>query len=157
MNHKISLMLVALLIVATVFSLPAFAEEGAPLANTPIQVISSTLERSGGGLSMIPMDSAMTFLTNNVTDSSGQLNSAPDNLMHYNLTYIIAEPHDYLIKLVLTGPDGAVERENTLPLGGVEGENSFAAIMLAASGAQGEYIAELYIDGILSDTATFTD
>lgn len=157
MKRNMSLILAVLLAMASFLMLPALADEGVPSEDAPIQVISSALERSGSGMTMIPLEGAMTFLYNNVTDSSGQFNTAPENLMRYSLSYTIAEPKECLIKLVVTGPDGAVERENTLPLGDVEGENSFAAIILAASGAQGEYTAELYIDGILSDSAAFTD
>lgn len=155
MKRMTSLGMTVLFALTMVLACPALAEEAAAVVDVPIQVISSVLERCSLGL--IPLEGPMTFLYNNTTDSSGRLGEAPENLMIYTLAYTMEQPGERLVRMVLTGPDGAAERENTLPLGNVEGENSFMAIMLAASGAAGEYTAELYIDGILSDTAYFSD
>lgn len=152
MRRIVSFGINILFVWAMVLACPAFAVEA---EDAPIEVISSVLMRSELGI--IPLDGPMTFLYNNVTDSSGQLGEVPENLMFYKLVYTMEQPAECLIKVVLVGPDGAVERENTLPLGNAEGENSFAAIILAVSGVKGEYTAELYIDGILSDAASFSD
>jgi len=106
--------------------------------DTAIRVVSSELGRvSAGALSMIPLEGPMMFKHNNITDSSCQMQYAPDNLMYYTLTYGIEKPGMYQTKLVLTGPDGAIERENILPFGEAQGENRFEAVMLAAGGAKG--------------------
>lgn len=148
-----------ILILACLFAMPVLAESAQPTVSpdAPIQVVESTLERLTGGLTMIPVKGDMLLAYNNVISASGTFNEAPDNLMRYQLSYSIDAPKECAVKIVLTGPDGAIECEEAATLGGAEAENTFTAVMLAASDVPGEYRVELYVDGALSDVASFAD
>jgi len=137
--------------------LPAavFAEEDI-VPYKPIEVIESSLGREG--FALVPED-GVTFIYNGTIAGAGRIGGAPDNLMHYELFYTMAEPKEScLIRIVLTGPGSFSQHEIDLPMGDADGEeNHFMAIMLAMSDEEGEYVLELYIDDVLCDIVVYED
>lgn len=134
-------------------------ENGAEMSSgeSPVAITERSLALQSGGLMLVPYEEEIAYLINNTMDTSMQMQSDPEHIFVYEATYDVVQPGGpYLVKVVLTSPDGSeISREKETDLGSGTGQ-SLTVAMKNTTSAPGTYTFKLFIDGVQVESVELT-